>query len=155
MPELPDLTVYVDALNERLQGSELENIVLASPFLLRTVVPRIEDIVGRKLQECRRLAKQLVFVLDDDYYFVIHLMIAGRLQYSQTPKLPPKRNGLAAFQFSTGTVVLTEASKKKRASLRLVRGSEDLQQLNPGGLEVCDATAEAIYRSSAQCKSYA
>jgi formamidopyrimidine-DNA glycosylase len=144
MPELPDLTVYVDALNERLPGGELENIVLASPFLLRTVVPRIEDIVGLKLQECRRLAKQLVFVLDDNYYFVIHLMVAGRLQYSQARKPPPKRNGLAAFQFSTGTVVLTEASKKKRASLRLVRGSEDLQRLNPGGLEVLNATAEAF-----------
>ncbi len=139
MPELPDLTVYVDALNERLQGSELEGITLASPFLLRTVEPAVEDLVGRKFVACSRLAKQVVFGFEGDFYFVIHLMISGRFQWSESYKPPAKRNGLAAFRFTTGTLQLTEASKKKRASLRIVYGSDNLAALDPGGLEVLTA----------------
>lgn len=142
MPELPDLTVYIEALNERLQGAELQGITLGSPFLLRTVEPGIDDLCGRKLLHCQRLAKQLVFALEEEYFFVIHLMISGRLQWSDTYKPPPKRNGLAAFKFSAGTVILTEASKKKRASLRIVRGGDALAALNPGGLEVLDASRD-------------
>lgn len=144
MPELPDLTVYVDALNERLVGSELQRIQIVSPFLLRTVEPGVEDLEGRKLIRCSRMAKQLVFELEDDYFFVIHLMISGRLQWSEEHKPPPKRNGLAAFQFSKGTVTFTEASKKKRASLRLIQGREDLQALHPGGIEVLDADLQTF-----------
>ncbi len=142
MPELPDLTVYIDALNERVRDATLEGITLASPFLLRTVSPGIDDIVGRRVKECSRLAKQLVFALEDDYYFVIHLMISGRLQWSEEYKPPPKRNGLAAFRFSTGTVMFTEASKKKRASLRIVQGDDGLVSLNPGGMEVLGSKPE-------------
>lgn len=142
MPEIPDLTVYVEALNERLEGSELEGITIASPFLLRTVEPKVDDLVGRGYVGCSRLAKQLVFELEGGFYFVIHLMISGRFQWSETYKPPPKRNGLAAFKFSAGTVLFTEASKKKRASLRLVKGMEDLAALDPGGLEILDATQD-------------
>ncbi len=142
MPELPDLTVYVDALNERLAGSELQDIVLTSPFLSRTVTPGVKDLTGRKLVACSRLAKQLVFGLEEDYFFVIHLMISGRLQWADSFKPPPKRNGLAAFKFSAGTVLFTEASKKKRASLRIVQGQAALAELNPGGLEVLSASRD-------------
>ena len=136
MPELPDLTVYVDAINERLDDGELEKMHIASPFLLRTVEPKVEDLEGRKFIRCSRIAKQLVFELEDEYFFVIHLMISGRLQWADEFKMPPKRNGLAAFRFNKGTITFTEASKKKRASLRLVQGRANLEELNPGGLEV-------------------
>jgi formamidopyrimidine-DNA glycosylase len=142
MPELPDLTVYVEALEERLSGSVLEGISLASPFLLRTVSPGVDDLVGHKLEGCSRLAKQLVFAFDEDYFFVIHLMISGRLQWSETRKLPPKRSGLAAFHFDSGSLIFTEASKKKRASLRIIRGQDAVAALDPGGLEVLTASEE-------------
>ncbi|MEM9620875.1 MAG: DNA-formamidopyrimidine glycosylase family protein [Pseudomonadota bacterium] len=141
MPELPDLTVYIEALNERLAGSELQNIVLASPFVLRTVSPGIDVVCGREVLGCSRLAKQLVVRLAGDYYLVLHLMISGRLRWSDEHKPPPKRNGLAAFQFSSGTLLFTEASKKKRASLRLLEGAEALTGLDPGGLEVLQISA--------------
>ncbi len=144
MPELPDLTVYIEALEDRIVGSTLESVQLASPFLLRTVSPGIDDITGRQVVGCSRLAKQLVFALEDNYYFVIHLMISGRLQWSETKKPPPKRNGLAAFHFSTGSLLFTEASKKKRASLRIVQGEEALAALDPGGMEVLGASREAF-----------
>lgn len=148
MPELPDLTLYLEHIEQRLAGSELIGIRLVSPFLLRTVSPTIDEVSGRKLIGCRRLAKQLVLCLDGDYYLVIHLMVAGRLQWvdeagpgvDRDPRRGsvPKRIGLAAFDFTAGTLLLTEASKKKRASLKLIRGTEDLDALNPGGLEVLE-----------------
>ncbi|NKC01583.1 MAG: formamidopyrimidine-DNA glycosylase [Pseudomonadales bacterium] len=144
MPELPDLTVYVDALNERLEGSTLTRIHIRSPFLLRTVAPKVEELEGRAFRGCSRLAKQLVFGFEGNFYFVVHLMISGRLQWSDEFKLPPKRNGLAAFEFSSGTITFTEASKKKRASLRLVQGESDLAALNPGGLEILGADLDAF-----------
>ena len=140
MPEIPDLSVYVDALNERVAGATLESIVLASPFLLRTVEPKIEALEGLQVVKVSRLAKQLVFALEQDYFFVIHLMISGRLQWQDTYKPPPKRNGLAAFRFSSGTLTFTEASKKKRASLKLIKHQRNLEKLNPGGLEVQNIT---------------
>ncbi|MEZ5560308.1 MAG: DNA-formamidopyrimidine glycosylase family protein [Pseudomonadales bacterium] len=161
MPELPDLTVYLEHLEQRIVGTELVDIRLASPFLLRTVTPGIADVRGRRVRGCRRLGKQLVIALDGDFYLVLHLMISGRLQWQDLSstgageaageaksraaggvpgKRPavPKRNGLAAFDFATGTLLLTEASKKKRASLRLVQGAEALAELDPGGLEVLE-----------------
>lgn len=146
MPELPDLTLYVDALNERLTDSSLDQVHMTSPFLLRTVAPVVEDFYGRRFEGCKRLAKQLVLGFEGDFYMVLHLMIAGRLRWSDTHKPPSKRNGLAAFEFSSGTLLLTEASKKKRASLRLVQGSKDLAELDPGGLEVLGADREAFGR---------
>ena len=136
MPELPDLTVYIDALNQRLHGAQLTKIHLASPFVLRTVEPAPAELEQRTVVGCRRLAKQLVVEFEAQYFLVIHLMISGRLQWFDTFKAPPKRNGLAAFEFSTGTLTFTEASKKKRASLRLVQGADALAELDPGGLEI-------------------
>lgn len=138
MPELPDLTVYVEHLESRIGGERMKAIRLASPFLLRTVTPSVEDVCGHRVTACSRLAKQLVIALESDYYLVLHLMIAGRLQWQAGGKAIPKRNGLAAFDFDSGTLIFTEVSKKKRASLRLVHGAEDLAALDPGGLEVLD-----------------
>lgn len=141
MPELPDLTVYVEQLEQRLLNQTLSAIRLASPFVLRTVTPTVDALVGRRLLGVRRLAKQLVFELEAEHYIVLHLMISGRLQWRE-PALPPapvpKRLGLLALDFSTGTVLFTEASKKKRASLRLAAGQAALATLDPGGLEVQD-----------------
>ena len=138
MPELPDLTVYLEHLESRIAGERLEAIRLASPFLLRTVAPAVDEVTGRRVTGCQRLAKQLVIELEEDYYLVLHLMIAGRLQWREVGAAVPKRNGLAAFDFGSGTLILTEASRKRRASLRLVRGSDELATLDPGGLEVLD-----------------
>lgn len=142
MPEIPDLTIYVEALEERVLGAELQDIRIASPFLLRTVTPKVEDLLAKRVVNISRLAKQLVFQLEDDYFFVIHLMISGRLHWHDEKKPVPKRNGLAAFDFSSGSMLFTEASKKKRASLRLVHGEDDLYTLDPGGLEVFDCSEE-------------
>ncbi len=144
MPELPDLNLYVERLNERLVGAKLQKIHLASPFVLRTVNPPREALEQRTLLGVSRLAKQLVFELTEEHYFVVHLMISGRLQWSPETKAPPKRNGLAAFQFDAGTVIFTEQSKKKRASLRFVAGAEQLKALDPGGMEVLGCGLQAF-----------
>jgi len=138
MPELPDLTVYLEQLDARIGGSRLMGIRLASPFILRTVTPTVADLVGRRVSGCRRLAKQLVIALEGDYFIVVHLMISGRLQWGAPGAAIPKRNGVAAFDFEPGTVLFTEASKKKRASLKLIHGATDLAELDPGGLEVLE-----------------
>ena len=144
VPEIPDLDVYIDALKARLKNAQLVKIHLASPFVLRSVEPSIQSLAGETLTDVSRLAKQLVFHFSNDYFAVIHLMISGRLQWSDVHKPPPKRNGLVAFEFSTGTLQFTEASKKKRASLRLLEGQASLEALNPGGLEVQTASLEAF-----------
>ena len=142
MPELPDLTVYLEHIDARLRGHALQGIRLQSPFLLRTVSPTIDEVCGRHLLRCSRLGKQLVFELEDELYLVIHLMISGRLQWAASGTAIPKRNGVAAFDFDSGTLIFTEASKKKRASLRLIRGAADLALLDPGGLEIFDIDLE-------------
>ena len=138
MPELPDLTVYLEHLDRSITGERLEDVRLASPFVLRTVAPSIDEFRGRVVVGLRRLAKQIVFELEDGRFIVVHLMIAGRLRWYATGKAIPKRAGLAAFDFSSGTLILTEASSKKRASLRLIEGEESLARLDPGGLEILD-----------------
>ena len=140
MPELPDLTVYLEHLDRRTRGAELIAIRLASPFVLRTVAPTVAQVCGRRVLGWHRLAKQLVLSLDGDYYVVIHLMISGRLRWERVGTPVPKRNGLAAFDFDTGTVILTEASKKRRASLKLVEGAAGLAALDPGGIDVLDVS---------------
>lgn len=140
MPELPDLTVYLEHLERRMAGATLEAIRLKSPFLLRTVTPTVETVCGHAVLGCRRLAKQLVICLENEFFLVLHLMISGRLKWAERGAAVPGRNGLAGFDFSTGTLVFTEASKKKRASLRLVQGETALSELDPGGLEVLDIT---------------
>ena len=150
MPEYPDLTVYVEHIERRVKGDRLTGIRLTSPFLLRSVTPGVDEIAGREVIAVRRLAKQLVLALGDSYFVVIHLMIAGRLRWHDAkpnapPQAVPKRNGLAAFDFETGSLIFTEASKKKRASLKLVHGDTALGALNPGGLEVFEIDFEAFY----------
>ena len=149
MPELPDLTVYVEHLQRRTIGARLSGIRLASPFVLRSVSPSVNEVVGHRVLAVRRLAKQIVFALEDEFFVVIHLMIAGRLRWHEAGheagRAVPKRLGLAAFDFDTGTAILTEASKKKRASLRLVQGNDALAALDPGGLEVFDIDFETFY----------
>ena len=136
MPELPDLTVYIEHLDRRIVGERLLDIRLGSPFVLRSVTPPIEAVRGLRIKGLQRLAKQLVFELENDLFVVIHLMVAGRLRWYEAGRVLPRRGGLAAFDCSSGTLIFTEASKKKRASLRLVEGREALAQLDPGGLEV-------------------
>jgi formamidopyrimidine-DNA glycosylase len=147
MPELPDIEVYLDALRPRVVGQPLQRVRLVSPFLLRTVEPPVGDVEGRSVVGLRRLGKRIVFHLDRDLFLVLHLMIAGRLQWKPAGAKPPGKVGLAAFDFPTGTLMLTEAGSKKRASLHLVRGESELARLNPGGLEVLDADAEQFRKA--------
>ena len=142
MPELPDITLYIERLGERILGARLEGIRLASPFLLRTVEPEPAAALGRGVTGLRRLGKRISIGLDCDIHLVIHLMISGRLRWRERGARVPGRLGLAAFDFTTGTLLLTEASKKKRASLHIVRGSEALEALDPGGLEVLESTLD-------------
>ena len=150
MPEYPDLTVYIEHIEQRVQGARLNAIRLASPFLLRSIAPAIDEVVGHEVRTMRRLGKQIVFALADDYFLVLHLMIAGRLRWHEAGRAVPKRVGLAAFDFDTGTLILTEASKKKRASLRLLRGESELAELDPGGIEVFDADFPTFFNRLSQ-----
>ena len=150
MPEYPDLTVYVEHIERRVKGERLTGVRIASPFLLRSVTPAVDEVAGREVIAVQRLAKQLVLALAGGYFVVIHLMIAGRLRWHDAkpiapPQAVPKRNGLAAFDFEAGSLIFTEASKKKRASLRFVRGDTALAALDPGGLEVFDIDFDAFY----------
>jgi len=141
MPELPDVTVYRERLQALLVGEVLEDLRLRSTFLLRTVQPPIGDLHGKTLRAVERLGKRLVFVWDDELFLVLHLMIAGRLRFYPREKKLASRIDLAAFDFAPGTLVLTEAGSKKRASLHLVRDRQALAQFDRGGLEVHGATA--------------
>src|SRR5580704_14933326 len=139
MPELPDIEVYLDALRPRVVGRILERVRLKNPFLLRTFEPPIEEVDGRNVLGVRRVGKRIVFALEPDLFLVLHLMIAGRLHWKPVGAKPPGKMGLAAFDFPTGTLILTEAGSKRRASLFLVRGEMELARHNPGGLEVLEA----------------
>ena len=142
MPELPDITVYVDALNRRVAGATLDEVRFRSPFLLRSVDPPIAAVKGKVVMRISRLGKRIVFALEDELYLVLHLMIAGRLKWREPGKKASGKIDLAAFDFSTGTLLLTEAGSKRRASLHLVRGEEALATFDRGGLEVLTATLE-------------
>ncbi len=139
MPELPDITLYVERLAPLVAGQTLERVRLASPFLLRSVEPPLSAAAGRRVAGVSRLGKRIVIELDGDLFLVLHLMVAGRLRWRPAGAAIPGRNGLAAFDFTSGTLLLTEASGKKRASLQLLRGRPALAALDPGGLEVLDA----------------
>jgi formamidopyrimidine-DNA glycosylase len=143
MPELPDITVYLDALERRSLGQRLERMRIVSPFLLRTFDPPIESAEGRTVIELRRLGKRIAIGLEDDLWLVLHLMIAGRLQWSDKTgaKIAGGKSGLAAFDFTNGTLSLTEAGAKKRASLHLVTG-DHLHEHHPPGLEPLEITCE-------------
>jgi formamidopyrimidine-DNA glycosylase len=144
MPELPDITVYVESLEARLVGQTLERVRLASPFLLRSVEPPVTEAAGRAVTGVRRMGKRIVIALAGGLYLVIHLMIAGRLRWSASGAKIPGKLGLAAFDFANGTLLLTEASTKKRASLYVVRGEEELAAHDPGGVEVLDCAFPAF-----------
>ena len=136
MPELPDLTVYREALEARVVGARLERVLLPSPFLLRTAEPAIASAEGRRVTQVRRIAKRLALGLEGDLWLVFHLMIAGRLHWFDPGTPLSRRAVLARLQFSSGTLTLTEAGTKRRASLHLVHGAEQLQRHDPGGLDV-------------------
>ncbi len=136
MPELPDIANYCDALASRIAGETLAHVRIDSPFVLRTAVPSIGDAEGTRVREVRRLGKRIVLALDADLFLVFHLMIAGRLRWFQAGGKPPKRITLARLEFGAGTLALTEAGTKRRASLHLVRGEAALATMDPGGLEV-------------------
>jgi formamidopyrimidine-DNA glycosylase len=144
VPELPDVTVYLEALERRILGATLERVRLLTPFLLRSVDPPLSAGTGQRVTGLRRVGKRLVIALEDDLFLVIHLMIAGRLHWKPAGAPPPARIGLAAFDFSTGTLVLTEAGTKRRASLEAVRGEAALRALDPGGLDVLTADLAAF-----------
>ena len=144
MPELPDVTIYLEALATRIVGARLERVRLLTPFLLRSVDPPVSAVSGKTVVGLRRLGKRLVIALEEQLFVVIHLMIAGRLHWKAAGAKPPGRIGLAAFDFSTGTLVMTEAGTKKRASLDVVRGEPALRAHDPGGLEVLDTDPEAF-----------
>ncbi len=141
MPELPDVELYLHALTPRIVGHAIERVRLASPFLVRSFDPPISAIEDRRVVALRRLGKRLVWELVDDLFVVIHLMFAGRFRWKALGAAVPGKVGLAAFDFASGTLLLTEASPKKRASLYVVRGEAALQAHDPGGLEVLTASA--------------
>lgn len=139
MPELPDITIYIEALEARLLNQRLEKIRLASPFLLRSFDPPIGSAEGKRIIGFQRIGKRIVFELEDDLFLVFHLMITGRFHWKKRGIAVPRKYGHAAFDFPAGTLLLTEMGTKKRASLHLIKGSENLADHDPHGLEIFDA----------------
>ena len=139
MPELPDIVIYIECLERRVVGKTLKRVRIANPFLLRSVDPSISEVEVKTVRGLRRLGKRIVFELDDQLFLVLHLMIAGRLHWKPAGAKPPGKIGLAAFDFSTGTLTMTEAGTKKRASLDVVRGETALRAHDPGGIDVLAA----------------
>jgi formamidopyrimidine-DNA glycosylase len=144
VPELPDVTVYLDALQQRIVGQPLAKLRLTSPFVLRTVEPRPDELAGKTVIALRRIGKRIVLELQGGLFVVIHLMIAGRFRWLPPNAKVPGKLGLAAFDFPAGTLVLTEAGSKRRASIHIVRGEEALRQFDPGGMEVMTMSVEAF-----------
>jgi formamidopyrimidine-DNA glycosylase len=140
VPELPDVTLYCEALERHVRGRALERIRLASPFLLRTVEPPLPEAQGRIVRSAERIGKRIAVGLDGDLFLVFHLMIAGRFRWRERGQAVPKKVGLAAFDFPNGTLLLTEQGSRKRASLHVVSGRASLAALDPGGIEVLDCT---------------
>ncbi|HET9838957.1 MAG TPA: DNA-formamidopyrimidine glycosylase family protein [Candidatus Angelobacter sp.] len=142
MPELPDIVVYIEALERRITGHLLERILAPGPSLLRTANPPLETVFGHRVTSLRRIGKRIAIGLDNDLWLVLHLMIAGRLHWSEKRVIPDGRRTLAAFDFDNGTLTLTEAGTRKRASLHLLAGAAALAQHDPGGIDVISATPE-------------
>jgi formamidopyrimidine-DNA glycosylase len=144
VPELPDVAVYVEALERRIAGRKLEGVRLQNPFLLRSVEPTLQSAEGRRVAGLRRVGKRIAIGLDNEVWMVIHLMIAGRLHWRKAGASLGGRQHLAAWDFEHGSLVLTEAGSQRRASLNLVRGEEGLGALDPGGIEPLECTAAAF-----------
>jgi formamidopyrimidine-DNA glycosylase len=144
MPELPDVTVYIEALSERVLNQPIQRIRIGSPFIVRSFDPRISAAEGKTVLALRRVGKRIVFDLEDDLFLIVHLMIAGRFHWKPKGAKIARKYGQAAFDFANGTLLLTEAGTKKRASIYLVRGEAALREHDPGGLEVLDANISSF-----------
>jgi formamidopyrimidine-DNA glycosylase len=144
MPELPDVVVYIEALEQRILGHTLQRVQIGGPFLLRTAEPPIGTTFGHKVAALRRIGKRIAIGLDNDHWLVLHLMIAGRLHWSDRTRKLDGRRTLAAFEFDSGTLTLTEAGSQKRASLHVVAGDAALAALDPGGIDVLSASPETF-----------
>jgi formamidopyrimidine-DNA glycosylase len=147
VPELPDIAAYISALEPRILGQPLERIRIASPFLLRTADPPLARVDGRTVREIRRVGKRIALGVDGDLWLVLHLMIAGRLHWRAAGARLAGRNDLAAFDFPAGSLVLTEAGTKRRASLQLIAGTDALRALDPGGIDVFSSDLAAFRRA--------
>jgi formamidopyrimidine-DNA glycosylase len=145
MPELPDITVYVEALERRVVGQRLDRVRVHSPFLVRTFDPPLDASSGQTVRRIRRIGKRIALGLDDELWLVLHLMIAGRLHWKAAGVKLSAKNALAAFDFPNGSLLLTEAGSKHRAALFLIRGEDAVKAIDPGGLELLDATFEAFH----------
>src|SRR5580658_5506427 len=144
MPELPDIAAYISALESRIVGQPLEHVRLASPFLLRTVQPPLASAEGRTVRELRRVGKRIAIGVDGDLWLVLHLMIAGRLHWRPPEAKVAGRQSLAAFDFPNGSLVLTEAGTKRRASLHVLAGEDGLRSIDPGGIEIFSSDLAAF-----------
>jgi formamidopyrimidine-DNA glycosylase len=142
MPELPDVTVYIEALKKRILGETLQDVRIVSPFLLRTATPPINSVIGKKVQQLRRIGKRICIGFENDVWLVLHLMIAGRLHWRQPGAEISPRQNFAAFDFPKGSLLWSEAGSKKRASLHVIAGEKALHDLDAGGLEVLDCSFE-------------
>jgi formamidopyrimidine-DNA glycosylase len=142
MPELPDIVVYIEALERRILDTTLKNALIASPFLLRSTDPPVSATIGHKVRCLRRVGKRIAIGFDNDVWLVLHLMIAGRLHWVTKKVKPDGRRTLAAFEFDAGTLTLTEAGSQKRASLHMVAGEEGIAALDPGGIDALSATSK-------------
>jgi formamidopyrimidine-DNA glycosylase len=140
MPEYPDIELYLHALRPRIVGQQLEGVRLASPFLLRSIDPPIDSVIGKNVRGLRRLGKRIVWEMDDDLFLIFHLMIAGRYQWKDRGSKVTGKIGMAAFDFATGTLLLTEAGSTRQASLYVARGAQAVEAHDPGGLEVITST---------------
>ena len=147
MPELPDVAVYVEALEKRLIGRPLLKFRIANPFVVRTVEPATTDLVGKNVLSIRRMGKRIIVAFDDDLFLIIHLMIAGRFKWLSPGAKVPGKLGLAALDFEHGTLLLTEAGSKRRASMHVVRGEAAVRAHDPGGMEIFDITAEQFHEA--------
>jgi len=146
VPELPDIVVYIDALEKRILDRTLERVLIVSPFLLRTAVPPLSSTGGKRVTRLRRIGKRICIGLEDDLWLVLHLMIAGRLHWRKGKAKVAKPRGLAAFEFDQGSLLWTEAGSQKRASLHVVQGESGLQSLDPGGIEIFDSSRTEFAR---------
>ena len=144
MPELPDISAYISALEPRIIGQSVQHVRISSPFLLRTVQPSISEVEGGTVRELRRIGKRIAISVDNDLWLVLHLMIAGRLHWRKPEAKLGGRQMLAAFDFPKGSLVLTEAGARRRASLHVFRGEEDLLSVDPGGIDVFSADLESF-----------
>ena len=144
MPELPDISAYVSALESRIVGQPLEHLRVASPFLLRTVEPPLAQVEGHVVKQLRRVGKRIAIGMDNDLWVVLHLMIAGRLHWKKREASLNGRQNLAAFDFPNGSLVLTEAGARRRASLHILKGEEGLHSIDPGGIEIFSSTLESF-----------